>query len=301
MHYTKGELRLRWIIATLAAIMFVFYSLVIIFFLYKAKHENAQDEEHGSSFKVKILGIIVSLFITVTNAILDMIVFELVKYMKSFSIAYFKSRYVAFSFLAKFVNTSLIAFLIQYFLYRDYFGSSGLFPSMVQLLAISGITSVVKSLFYVPIFKRFAMITLQKLLHSVSLEDASDFGHLKGYSPEADLHIHTLQGTLNKLYEYPIFPLETIYTSALNVVFSVMFFGWGSPFMSIIALVEFVCEQLLYRWHYSSLSSITNSINIDLSWEVSIYFDLALVAFAASNIIYPQIIGLPFNLGIVIA
>lgn len=42
MHYTKAELRGRWVIASLAGAMFIFYSLVIVFILYKVKHE--QDE-----------------------------------------------------------------------------------------------------------------------------------------------------------------------------------------------------------------------------------------------------------------
>lgn len=242
------------------------------------------------------MGMAISLFITLTNFVLDSILYELVDYMKNPTVAHFKFRYVAFSIVGKFVNTSLIALAMQFLLYHDYYGSSGLFAYMAQLLTINAAISFLKNVFYVPVIKRWALIFLQKTLNSLGPEDQAKLqaGGEGGY-------VNMLQGELNRLYELPVFPIEQIYTSSLNVVYSALFFSWGSPYLSLIALVQFGLEQLLYRWHYAALSSKKHHIDISFSWEVAIYFEFGLLAFALGNYIFPTLLHRPYSHGLALA
>ncbi|EAR89312.2 kinase domain protein, putative (macronuclear) [Tetrahymena thermophila SB210] len=275
LRHTQGELLVRR-----SALFFITLLLLGgclgLLFSFQLIQMKVGAEANKDSVIVTILSFSISVSIIILNLSVQIgIQFIAEKEARPTKIGYYDSIVIKQAF-GHFLNTSVLLFIIQVFIYQDGDGYGKLFKA-------GGLAYNMNSIF-------MTNMIVQNLVQGINIPFYVSKSIRKGFMKVGNTeHLQKLVGNqeqLNQYFENPIFNLYNNYSIVISSVFSSLFYAPVIPFALVWTFFQLVLKYWVDKHCIIKQSTLNVGPNINLCKEMIENLEYALPLYCLSNLIF---------------
>ncbi|KAL4496207.1 hypothetical protein ABPG72_012944 [Tetrahymena utriculariae] len=275
LRHTQGELLVRRSALFFITLLLLGGCLGLLFSFQLIQMKVGADSNKDSII-VTILSFSISVSIIILNLSVQIgIQFIAEKEARPTKIGYYDSIVIKQAF-GHFLNTSVLLFIIQVFIYQDGDGYGKLFKA-------GGLAYNMNSIF-------MTNMIVQNLVQGINIPFYVSKSIRKGFMKVRNTeHLQKLVGSqeqLNKYFENPIFNLYNNYSIAISSVFSSLFYAPVIPFALVWTFFQLVLKYWVDKHCIIKQSTQNVGPNINLCKEMIENLELALPLYCLSNLIF---------------